>query len=83
MFGKLRKSKLGRESRKGEKGKMEDDDISEFEEINDVADWDFHSSAKISPNLWITLENGERKLKILCKSEFSMNLWVASFEYNG
>ena len=76
--GSSRKSKLGRESRKGEKGKMEDDDISEFEEINDVADWDFHSSAKISPNLWITLENGERKLKILCKSEFSMNLWVAS-----
>ncbi|GMM54837.1 phospholipase D [Maudiozyma humilis] len=41
-------------------------------------DWDLENSKSISTNLLITLQNGERKLQVICKSEASLKLWVSS-----
>ncbi|KAG0667464.1 Phospholipase D1 [Maudiozyma exigua] len=45
----------------------------------DELDWDLENSKSISTNLLITLQNSERKLHIICKSEASLKLWVSSF----
>ena len=45
----------------------------------DELDWDLENSKSISTNLLITLQNSERKLQIICKSEASLKLWVSSF----
>ncbi|CCF55777.1 hypothetical protein KAFR_0A03420 [Kazachstania africana CBS 2517] len=49
------------------------------EYFEDDIDWDLENSKKISTKLLVTLQNSERKLQIICKSEFSMKQWVASF----
>ena len=44
----------------------------------DELDWDLENSKSISTNLLITLQNSERKLQVICKSEASLKLWVSS-----
>ncbi|SCU82768.1 LANO_0B07470g1_1 [Lachancea nothofagi CBS 11611] len=53
----------------------------EFEvSVDDYKDFDpmGHDARKISTKLQITLENSERKIQMLVKSEFQLRLWVAS-----
>lgn len=47
------------------------DEMKEFDPLND-------NSKKLSTNLLITLENSERKLQMIVKSEYVWKLWVNS-----
>ncbi|CAR28854.1 ZYRO0F13486p [Zygosaccharomyces rouxii] len=50
-------------------------------EDNGVEDeWNQGSPKKISTNLLITLENSERKLQMICKSEASLRQWTSSIK---
>lgn len=44
-------------------------------------DWNPENSRKISTKLLITLENGERKLQMICKSESSLKQWTSSISH--
>lgn len=46
--------------------------------VDDDMEWDLENVKKISTKLFIKLQNSERKLTFLCKSELSMRLWVSS-----
>ncbi|GCF00887.1 phospholipase D1 [Zygosaccharomyces mellis] len=50
-------------------------------EDNDVdSEWHQGNPKKISTNLLITLENSERKLQMICKSEASLRQWTSSIK---
>ncbi|CCD23548.1 phospholipase D NDAI_0B05150 [Naumovozyma dairenensis CBS 421] len=49
--------------------------------IQQDVDWNKESSRKFSVKLLITLENSERKLKVICSSEYSLRQWMRSINY--
>lgn len=71
--GKIKNRNISKNSNK-KSSDSEDEILSE-----DELDWDLENSKKISTNLLITLQNTERKLQIICKSEAALKLWVSSF----
>ncbi|SMN19300.1 similar to Saccharomyces cerevisiae YKR031C SPO14 Phospholipase D, catalyzes the hydrolysis of phosphatidylcholine, producing choline and phosphatidic acid [Maudiozyma saulgeensis] len=71
--GKMKRKEAFHVNKK--KSKKTNDEIISPDEL----DWDLENSKSISTNLLITLQNSERKLQIICKSEASLKLWVSSF----
>ncbi|SJM87881.1 related to Phospholipase D1 [Zygosaccharomyces bailii] len=49
-----------------------------LEDENIEQEWNQENSKKISTKLLITLENSERKLQMICKSEASLRQWTSS-----
>jgi len=71
--GKMKRKQMSQVNKK--KPRKSNDEIISPDEL----DWDLENSKSISTNLLITLQNSERKLQIICKSEASLKLWVSSF----
>ncbi|CCK69258.1 phospholipase D KNAG_0C01450 [Huiozyma naganishii CBS 8797] len=44
-------------------------------------DQNFEDSNAFSTKLFINIKNGERKMRLICKSEFQMKQWVKSLDY--
>lgn len=52
--------------------------LQDIIDVNKESDFLGNKSSKISTNLLIKLENGERKLQMIAKSEYFLKLWVSS-----